>query len=280
MKLVASGLFVAVTAVFVTVRVLGDGSGWVGYVEAAAEAAMVGALADWFAVTALFRHPLGLPIPHTAIVPRRKDEIGEGLGDFVQSNFLTGDVIADKLSSVQIGLRTSEWMVEESNVHALGDQIAVIASALSEVVSDDEDVRGLIEEFVSEKISGVRLAPLLGEFLDAAMDGGHHHEAYRATLSGAADFLEENRSTFRERLTQESPWWVPEPIDDRIFEKIYGAVLSFLRELDGNTQHHLRRDIDDRVRRLAERLKHDDELIERVERIKADVLAHPQFQAW
>lgn len=276
----ATLLLVVAAVIFIVARGYEEDHGWVGYVRATAEAAMIGAFADWFAVTALFRHPMRIPIPHTAIIPKRKNEIGEGLGEFVQSNFLTGEVVAEKLSTIEISKRLGEWLQNPDNARSMVSEVAVVVSAISEVLADDEDVRMMVDSLVRDRLGRVPVAPILGRVIDAGMDGGHHREVYNAALAGAASFLEDNRDTFRRRLLQESPWWVPEPIDDRIFDKIFGAVMAFLREVDGNPEHHVRRDIDDRARVLANRLRSDERLIEEGERLKQELLNHEDFQAW
>ena len=280
MKGFATALLVLAAIIFIVARGYQDDHTWIGYVRATAEAAMVGALADWFAVTALFKHPLGIPIPHTAIVPKRKNEIGEGLGDFVQSNFLTGQVVAEKLESVEMSRRLGEWLREPKNARSMVGEVAIVVSAISEVLSDDDDVRMMVDSLVRDRLGRVPVAPVMGRLIDAGMDGEHHHELYNAVLKGAADFLEDNRDTFRRRLINESPWWVPEPVDDRVFGKIYGAVMTFLREVDSNPKHHIKRDIDIRSRELADRLRSDERLIEQGEKLKQELLDHPDFQAW
>ena len=280
MKAVATGLLVLAAVIFFVARGFQDQAPWIGYVRATAEAAMVGAFADWFAVTALFKHPLGLPIPHTAIIPKRKNDIGEGLGGFVQSNFLTAEVVAEKLESVDISRRLGEWLREPANARAMVSELAIVLNAVSDVLRDDEDVRAMVDSLVRDRLSRVPVAPIVGRLIDAGMDGDHHHELYNTALTGAANFLDDNRSTFRRRLTNESPWWVPEPIDDRIFDKIYSAVMTFLREVDSSPDHHIKRDIDTRSRELAERLRSDERLIEQGEKLKAELLDHPEFQAW
>ena len=281
MKGFATLLLVVAAAVYFIARANQDGGApWIGFVRATAEAAMVGAFADWFAVTALFKHPLGLPIPHTAIIPKRKDDIGEGLGEFVQSNFLTGEVVAEKLQGVQMSRRLGLWLRERDNASSTVSEIAVVITAVSDVLSEDEDVRVMVDSLVRDRLSRVPVAPIVGRVIDAGMDGDHHHEMYNSVLKGAANFLEDNRATFRRRLTNESPWWVPEPIDDRIFDKIYSAVMTFLREVDSNPQHHIKKDIDFRSREFAERLRSDGRLIDEGERLKQELLDHPEFQAW
>ncbi len=280
MKVLATLLLVIAAIIFIVARGYQDDHVWAGYVRATAEAAMVGAFADWFAVTALFRHPLGIPIPHTAIVKKRKDDIGEGLGEFVQSNFLTGEVVAEKLESVEISRRLGEWLQNPDNARSMVSEVAIVVSAISEVLSEDEDVRMMVDSLVRDRLGRVPVAPILGRVIDAGMDGGHHREVYNAALAGAANFLGDNRTTFRHRLSQESPWWVPEVIDDQVFDKIFSAVMSFLLEVDENPDHHVLRDIDDRARILADRLRSDERLIERGEMLKQELLDHDEFQAW
>jgi uncharacterized membrane-anchored protein YjiN (DUF445 family) len=280
MKTFATAMLVLAAVVFIVARGLQDEHTWAGYVRATAEAAMVGAFADWFAVTALFKHPLGLPIPHTAIIPKRKNEIGEGLGDFVQSNFLTGDVVAEKLATVQVSRRLAEWLIVPENAQSIVSEVAAVVGTVSEVLRDDEDVRALVDSLVRDRLGRVPVAPILGRVIDAGMDGDHHHEVYNAALAGAANFLDDNRATFRRRLTQESPWWVPEGIDDRVFDKIYSAVMAFLREVDENPDHSFKRDVDVRARDLAERLRGDERLIAQSESLKQELLDHPEFQLW
>ncbi len=280
MKVLATSMLVLAALIFMVARGFEEDFGWAGYVRATAEAAMVGALADWFAVTALFKHPLGLPIPHTAIVPRRKNEIGEGLGEFVQSNFLNGDVVGEKLKSVEASKRLGEWMRESANARSMVTEVAGVVSAISDVLADDDDVKRLVDGLVRDRLSKVPVAPVVGRVIDAGMDGEHHHELYNAVLKGAANFLKDNEGTFRRRMMGESPWWVPEPIDDRIFDKIYGAVMTFLREVDSDPDHHIKQDMDVRSREFADRLRTDDRLIEQGERLKQELIDHPEFQLW
>ena len=281
MKGFATLLLVVAAVVYFIARANQDGGApWIGFVRATAEAAMVGAFADWFAVTALFKHPLGLPIPHTAIIPKRKDDIGEGLGEFVQSNFLTGEVVAEKLQGVQMSKRLGLWLRERANAESTVSEVAVVVAAISDVLCDDDDVRLMVDSLVRDRLGRVPVAPILGRVIDAGMDGEHHHELYNTVLKASANFLDDNRTTFRRRLTNESPWWVPEPIDDRIFDKIYNAIMTFLREVDANPQHHIKRDIDFRSREFAERLRSDERLIEQGEQLKQELLDHPEFQEW
>ena len=280
MKATATGLLVAVTIVFVIARVVRDGApGWLAYVEAFAEAAMVGALADWFAVTALFRHPLGIPIPHTAIIPKRKDQIGASLGEFVQENFLTEDLLNERLRNARIGARLGEWLSHPANALRASAAAGDVLRGALEVV-DDRAIAGSIESMVERRIRATPVAPLIARAIDVAVENGHHQRLLDATMSGLKNFLDDNRTTFRERLQHESPWWVPENIDDRIFDKIFSGVHRFLDDVGRDHQHDVRRSIDQRVATFAQRLRDDPELIAKGEELKDELLAHPDVRAW
>ncbi len=279
MKTAATGLLVAVAIIFVIARVIEQNHHWVGYIRATAEAAMVGALADWFAVTALFKHPLNLPIPHTAIIQKRKDQIGESLGEFVKDNFLTSEVVGDRLEDADLALRLGEWLEDPDHAKNVGEQSAAIVRGLTEVLQDDM-VQGGIDQVVTKRVQAIPVAPLAGRIVDVAIEGQHHQVLIDSTLVGLAKFLNENRGPFRKRLNQESPWWVPEQVDDRIFEKIYDALNRFVDDVGVDRTHELRVQLDVRTRELAERLKSSPELLVRGEELKAELLAHPEVRAW
>ncbi len=279
MKAVATALLVVAAIVFVFARWAQEDHGWAGYVRATAEAAMVGAIADWFAVTALFKHPLGLPIPHTAIIKKRKDQIGASLGGFVRDNFLTREVVADRLEHAELGRRVGGWLADADNARSIGDQSAAVVRGVTEVLRDDVVQKGL-EQVIANRIRSVPVAPIVGKAVDVAIDGQHHQVLLEATLAGVASFLDENRIVFRERLATESPWWVPEPIDDRVFEKIYLAVSRFIDEVARDRDHQLRHQLDERTLEFAAQLKESDEMLARGEAIKDDLLDHPEVRRW
>jgi uncharacterized membrane-anchored protein YjiN (DUF445 family) len=278
MKAVALGLLIAAAVVYAITKSHG-GDGWVGYVRAFAEAAMVGALADWFAVTALFRHPLGIPIPHTAIIPKRKDQIGRSLGEFVEGNFLTQDVLGERLASAAIGERLGHWLASPAHAARASEALGDLLKGTLEVL-DDKEVQEGLERVVRTRIDTTPAAPLVGRVVALSVEGGHHQRLLDAVLVGLRGFLDDNRETFRRRLDQESPWWVPEPIDDRIFRKIYDAVERFMSEVGGDPNHEVRRTIDARVAAFAERLRHDPVLLAKGEELKAELLEHPEVRAW
>ena len=278
MKAVALALLVAAALVYVVTLIHGGG-GWVGYVRAFSEAAMVGALADWFAVTALFRHPLRIPIPHTAIIPKRKDQIGRSLGEFVESNFLTREVLGERLAHADIGQRLGAWLSEPANARRTSEALGDALKGTLEVL-DDKEVQHGLEGVVRRRIAATPAAPLFGRAIQLTIEGGHHQRLLDAVLVGLNGFLDDNRATFRKRLDEESPWWVPEPIDDRVFEKIYTAVGRFITDVGADPQHEVRSSVDTRVASLAERLEHDPQMLAKGEALKEELLDHPEFRAW
>jgi len=278
MKALALALLVAAAGIYVLTLVNGGG-GWVGYLRAFSEAAMVGALADWFAVTALFRHPLRIPIPHTAIIPKRKDQIGRSLGEFVESNFLTQEVLGERLHQANVGQRLGTWLAEPANAQRAGEALADALKGALEVL-DDEEVHHGLEGVARRRIAATPAAPLVGKAIDLTIDGGHHQRLLDAVLVGLGNFLDDNRETFRRRLYEESPWWVPESIDDRVLDKIYEVAGRFLVDVRTDPAHEMRRSVDTRVAKLAERLKLDPDMLAKGETVKDELLDHPDFRAW
>ncbi len=279
MKAVALALLIVAAVVFVIAKINEDTGEWVGYVRAVAEAAMVGALADWFAVTALFRHPLGIPIPHTAIIRKRKDDIGRSLGEFVESNFLTAEVIDERLRGADIGRRVGVWLADADHADRAGDAIADVLRGGLEVLDDDEIQAGL-EHFVRARIDAAEVSPLLGRAVELTVEGGHHQRLLDAVLVGVTGFLDDNRDTLRRRLDSESPWWVPEGIDDRVFAKIYDVVGRFITDVRASPNHELRASVDVRTTEFARRLRDDPELHAKGEAWKEEILDHPEVRRW
>jgi uncharacterized membrane-anchored protein YjiN (DUF445 family) len=274
MKLIASGGLVLAAAVFIFAKVIGDGHGFWPYLEAGSEAAMVGGLADWFAVTALFRHPLGLPIPHTAIIPRKKDQIGESLGDFVQQNFLTSDVVGPRVMAAQIPRRVGEWLAADGRADQLAAEFGNVLSGANLVLSD-EDIRAAIERFADAQLRRLPAAPVVAKVLDLAVEGNQHQVLLGEGLRSLMRFLDDNREVFRQRVAEESPEWVPEWVDEKVFNKLFASVQSFLADVAVDPNHALRQQFDQRLRDYAEQLRTDPKAAKALERWKIDLLDHP-----
>ncbi|MCB0993813.1 MAG: DUF445 domain-containing protein [Acidimicrobiales bacterium] len=279
MKGRATALLLLAAAVFIAVRITWGEDGAAGYVVATAEAAMVGGLADWFAVTALFRHPLRLPIPHTAIIPERKDSIGRSLGGFVEDNFLNGEVIGQRLAGAGLAARAGDWLVVPENAASMADQFAALVRGATEVLRDD-DVQAGIEHIVTERLRRLPVSPIVGKAVDVAVEGGHHQALLEAALQGLDHMAVESRPVLREQLAKESPWWMPEPVDDRIFEKIFSGLRRFVAEMLEHPDHEIRRTVDQRVQELAQRLKDSPEMRERGDELRDELLNHPEVRAW
>jgi uncharacterized membrane-anchored protein YjiN (DUF445 family) len=279
MKRTATGLLIGATVVFLVTKSLEGDHSWLAYVRATAEAAMIGALADWFAVTALFRHPLGIPIPHTAIIPARKDDIGRGLGTFVESNFLTADIVSEKLQGTPLAARLGTWLAHPDNARRVGDQASAILHSVVDALRDDE-IQEAIEQSLAGKVRATPAGPILGRALDLAIADGRHQQLLSTILRRLCESLEDNRDTLRARLGSESPWWVPDTIDDRVFDRLYEGVRHLLDDVADDPDHELRAHFDERMKQLARDLESSPEMGERVEALKEDILAHPVVRTW
>src|SRR5258705_4353338 len=239
MKWRATGLLGFALAVFIAARALEGRSPWLGYIRATAEASLVGGLADWFAVTALFRHPLGLPIPHTAIVATRKERIGRILGNFVQNHFLSRDVIAANLRAVRPAERAARWLADPEHSRRIARQIAVGLAKTIEALPDEE-AQALVHEVVSARLRAPRAAPTLGKTLALVLADDRHQALLNEAVRLAAEAVRDNRDVIRDKVRAESPWWVPGVVDDQIFQRIIGTVESLLRDIGADPYHPLR----------------------------------------
>jgi uncharacterized membrane-anchored protein YjiN (DUF445 family) len=280
MKRLATGLFLAAAAVFLACVLIGEEAGrWVGYVRATAEASMVGALADWFAVTALFRHPLRLPIPHTAIIPRKKDQIGASLGTFVQENFLTPAVVEHALDSVDVPGRLGAFLAAPGRPQRLAGDAAVALTALANLLKDD-DIQPAVAALVDRKLHETPAAPVVARALELVVEGDRHQEVLSVALRGLARFLQDNRLVFRAQLGDASPAWVPDWVDDRVFDRVFAALQGFLEEVGTDPRHELRRSYDARLRAYVHALRTDPDTAARVEDLKKELLEHPAVRTW
>lgn len=274
MKRVATLMLVGVALVFVVTRWFESQYPWLGFVRAFAEAAMVGGIADWFAVTALFRHPLGIPIPHTAIVASRKDRIGTALGNFVQRNFLTREVVAGKIAAMQLGDRAAQWLAQPENSRRLARHAAHGLSGAVGVLRDD-DVQEMVDRGIVSRLRTMQAAPLMARLFGLLTTGGRHQALLDDALRLAARFLYENEAMIRERVKAESPWWVPGAVDSRVGDKIVSGVEKTLVAVAADPDHPLRQRYDEAVDRFIVSLRENPDTIARFEQIKLDVLAHP-----
>ncbi|MFI6693097.1 DUF445 domain-containing protein [Streptomyces sp. NPDC050433] len=279
MKTTATGLLVFVALVYILATWAENSgiTGWPGYVRAAAEAGMVGALADWFAVTALFRHPLGLPIPHTAIIPNKKDQLGASLGSFVGENFLAGDVVRTRLRGLGIGGRLGAWLAEPAHADRVTAELATALRGALTVLRDG-DVQAVVGEAITRRADAVEVAPGIGKTLERVVEDGAHHRAVDLICARAHDWLVEHGDSVMDAVQGGAPGWTPRFVDRRVGDRVYKELLRFVTEMRDMPTHPARGAIDRFLTDFASDLQSDTETRARVERLKSELLARPEVQ--
>jgi uncharacterized membrane-anchored protein YjiN (DUF445 family) len=271
MKRRATGLLAVALLIFIVALVFEPQYPWLGYVRATAEASLVGGLADWFAVTALFKHPLGIPIPHTAIVATRKERIGQILGTFVQKHFLSREVITGNLRRVHPAERAASWLADRDHARQISRQFASGLAKTIEALPRDE-VQELVGQVVRNRVRSFQVAPALGKTLALALGDNRQEELLNAAVRLAADAVRNNRDVIRDRVRAETPWWVPPVVDDKIYQKIIAAVERLLGDMVKDPAHPLRTAFDDAIKDFIDRLQHSPEVIARAEALKEEWL--------
>jgi uncharacterized membrane-anchored protein YjiN (DUF445 family) len=251
--------------------------GVVGFVNAGAEAAMVGGLADWFAVTALFRSPLGLPIPHTAIIPNRKDALGRSLESFVASNFLSAPVVRDKVIRARVAERVGTWLSDPAHATRVGNELATLLRAAIRVLRD-EDVTAVLEGAVLRRVAALPWGPPLGRLLGQIVEDGTHHRLVDLAVDEAHGWLLANRETVLSIVAEQAPAWSPKFLDDAVAGRAYREALRFVREVQADPCHPLRLALDSLLGRIAEDLRTDPYTIHRVELLKERLINHPDVR--
>jgi uncharacterized membrane-anchored protein YjiN (DUF445 family) len=279
MKTVATALLVAVAVVYALATWAehrGAGA-WAGYTAAAAEAGMVGALADWFAVTALFRHPLGLRIPHTAIIPTKKDQLGQSLGDFVGENFLAEQVVRDKLRSVALAHRLGTWLAEPDHADRVTAELSTALRGGLTVLRD-ADVQAVLAEALTRRAETVEVSPALGRLLARTVADDGHRRTVDLFCGQAHDWLVKHRDSVLTAVEGGAPGWTPRFVDRRVGDRVYRELLRFITEMRDAPDHPARGALDRFLTDFATKLQHDPETRARVERLKSDFLTRPEVQ--
>jgi uncharacterized membrane-anchored protein YjiN (DUF445 family) len=275
----ATALLAGVTVVFVAVTVAGARGTVLGYVQAGAEAAMVGGVADWFAVTALFRRPLGLPIPHTALIVERKDQFAATLGQFVQENFLNADVLAERIRSARLVPRLAAWLADDANAAGFAGHAADLVVTAAETLRD-EDVQRVLTAELTRAASTVDVAPLAGRALRVIIAGGHHAGLFNAIVSGADRYLADHYAELGDLFEAESPRWVPDAVYRRVFDRLYERLRHRLTAMAADPDDETRHQFEAWIAGLPDRLETSPELRERGERFKRDVLGSAELRDW
>jgi uncharacterized membrane-anchored protein YjiN (DUF445 family) len=282
MRLVATILLVLMAATYLVSRTLvAQHPGW-GFVRAFAEAAMVGGLADWFAVTALFRHPLGLPIPHTAIVPKNKDRIGDQLAQFLRDNFLIPRVVARRMRRLDVAGAVARWLTDPAE--GAGGRFRAGASKLvAQMLQALDPARfgGMLRTAVANRLHETEVAPIAGQLLKAAMAEGRHKPLLEAGIRWAADALAGNDALIRQMVHERAGSilrWTG--LDETVANKLIGGLDKLLVDMADDPDHPLRLRAEEGLDRFAWDLQFDPAMQARVEAVKEELLANPAMARW
>jgi uncharacterized membrane-anchored protein YjiN (DUF445 family) len=270
MRVLATGLLVLMTGVFAVATALAASWPFLAYPRAFAEAAMVGACADWFAVVALFRHPFGIPIPHTAIVPRHKKRIGDALGQFISVNFLAPDEVAAKLEKIDAAGWISSWLKEPENTRLVARRLHGLLPPLLEFVRH-EQIRTFSRGVIRNGIDSIAAAPLAARVLSVLIKLGHHETVFDEAIEATRTFLRDHRESIRQRVAKRSISWLPNWIDGKLADAFVAGLLDTLAAARASDDP-LRHQYQAALNRLVIRLAKDPELFDQGERLKADVL--------
>jgi uncharacterized membrane-anchored protein YjiN (DUF445 family) len=274
MKLLATSLLALAALIYVVTR---HRDGWLAFVNTAAEAAMVGAIADWFAVTALFRHPLGIPIPHTAIIPTRKDVLGKNLEEFVGDNFLAEDVVRDRVRRAGVTRRIGLWLAQPTHAERAGSELAGLGRGALQLTRD-EQVLALLDEVVVRRLVERSWGPPAGRLLQRVVADGAHHRLVDVVVAQTHEWLATHEDVITRVVLERAPAWTPAWLDDRIAGKAYREALGFMADVRSDPGHHARRALDDLIAEFADNLQHDPLTMARAEAFKQQLVAHPDVR--
>ncbi|WP_425271494.1 DUF445 domain-containing protein [Mycobacterium innocens] len=278
MKLVALSFLLGATVVFLACRwAQADGAAplWVGYVGAAAEAGMVGALADWFAVTALFKYPLGIPIPHTAIIKRKKDQLGEGLGTFVRENFLSGPVVETKLRDAQVPSRLGKWLSDPAHARRVAAETATVLRVLVELLNDDE-IHQLIDRMIMRRIAEPQWGPPVGRMLQTVLSENRQEALIQLLADRAFQWSLDAGVVIQRVVERDSPTWSPRFIDHLVGDRIHRELMDFTDKVRRNPDHELRRSATRFLFEFADDLQNDPATIARADAVKEQLMARDE----
>lgn len=278
MKAVAGGFLLAATAVYLVCLVAGrDGAPtWAGYVQTAAEAGMVGGLADWFAVTALFRHPLGIPVPHTAIIRKKKDQLGESLGSFVGDNFLAPDVVVGKLHSAEVPRRAGEWLATTENAERAAAEAATLARGMITVLRD-EDVQQIIDATIVRRLAEPAWGPPIGRVLEEMLVEDRHLPVIEMLCERAYQWALGSQDTIENVVFKDSPSWSPRFVDMLVGEKIHDELVEFAWKVREDQQHEVRLAVNRFLVEFARDLQSDPDTMAKAERVKAELMGRKEI---
>jgi len=280
MRALATAMLAGMAAIFIAATRLTDLHPAWGFVRAFAEAGLVGGIADWFAVTALFRHPLGLPIPHTAIIPRNKDRIGDTLANFLKDNFLTPSVVARRMKNLDVAGAVGRFLGQppgEGRLRAGGSRLlADILEAL-----DQEKLGGMVKGALAQRMRGIDVAPLLGKTLEAAMTAERHVPMVDGIVTWAGRTLDANEDLIRDMVHQRAGWILRMAgLDEKLADAIVDGLRKLTIDMAVDPDHPLRAKAEEGLARLAAGLQDDPELRGKVEAWKNEMIDNPAVTDW
>jgi uncharacterized membrane-anchored protein YjiN (DUF445 family) len=277
MKVVAVSFLLAATVIFLlcTWAQSVGAAPWVGYVRAAAEAGMVGALADWFAVTALFKHPLGIPIPHTAIIKRKKDQLGEGLGAFVRENFMSPAVVETKLRDAEVAGRMGKWLSDASHAERVAAEASTVLRVLVEMLRD-EDVQQVLDRMIVKRIAEPQWGPPIGRVLASLLQEGRQEALIQLLADRAFEWSLNAGEVIERVIERDSPTWSPRWVDHLVGDRIHRELMDFTDKVRRNPDHELRRSATKFLFEFAADLQHDEATIARAENVKEQIMARDE----
>ncbi|MBV5245106.1 DUF445 domain-containing protein [Mycolicibacterium sp. PAM1] len=277
MKAVALSFLLGATVVFLVCSwwQSAGAPGWVGYVRAAAEAGMIGALADWFAVTALFKHPLGIPIPHTAIIKRKKDQLGEGLGSFVRENFLSPENVETKLRDADVAQRAGKWLAEPVNAERVAAEASTVLRVLVEMLRD-EDVQQVLDRMIIKRIAEPQWGPPIGRVLNSLLDEGRQEALLQLLADRAFQWSLDSEEIIERVIERDSPQWSPRWVDHLVGDRIHRELVDFTDKVRRNPDHELRRSATRFLFEFAGDLQNDAVTIQKAENVKEQIMARDE----
>ena len=280
-KTLATGLFILMAAIFISMTVLQKGhhSHWIGYIRAFSEAAMVGALADWFAVTALFNYPMGIKIPHTNLIQNSKDKIGDNLGNFVVENFLSPQNIRPYIQNLKVSVYAGDWLSKERNQSIL---INELSSVLKDILIklDDKSVESFITAKATEMAGSVKINDVIANGISYLLNRNDHQEIITNLSSQIKNYILANESLVSERVEKESFFFIPKSVDHKIAEKITEGLSHYFQEVEENPNHPLRAEITDKILDFANGLKTDAKWETEFNDIKTEFLKTEKLQKY
>ncbi|GAB0155028.1 DUF445 domain-containing protein [Chryseobacterium sp. Alg-005] len=280
-KSFATGLFVLMAIIFIVMTILQktNDSHWIGYVRAFSEAAMVGALADWFAVTALFRHPLGLPIPHTNLIENSKQRLGDNLGSFVVNNFLSPQNIRPYIQKLRVSNFVGEWLAKEKNQDILIKNLSdIVLDILNKL--DDSTVSHFISKKVSEMTDDIKLNKIIGNGINYLLEKNDHQRIITNLARQIKDYVLENDEMIKNRVSEGSYTFIPKFVDNKIAEKIASGLSDFFKEIEEDPEHEIRALITKKIHEFSTDLKEDPKWNEEFQNIKNDLLKNEKLEEY